>query len=638
MTLPPCTFLTLYFSPLAHVREGFLSLFVYLPGNLQERFGPYLKHAIAPVLRGLADESESVRDIAMRSGQMIVSHYASSAVELLLPELQRGLFDENWRIRQSSVTLLGDLLYRITGATGKTQINDNDEEGGIGTEEGRAALIRALGLKRRNIVLASLYILRSDVNLVVRQASLHVWKTIVANTPRTMRETLAEMTHIVIECLASQTHERRQVGARALGELVRKLGDRVLPELMPVLEEGLESTVMETRQGVCVGLSEIMNAAGRELVNEYIDIFIPAVRSGLCDESADVREPAAAAFNLLYGHVGRPAVDGVLPLMLSNLNSEYPEVAASALEGLQQITYVRPTVVFPVLIEQLLSPLTPSNARALATLIPFAGRSLSKYLITILNALLKMDAGSAEDAEAFTETVKVLLVVVEDDESTRLLLSELFEISQKGTAVSRRAAVQFLSIFCKDNKSDKSMYLQNLFRIALDRANDEDSKVSAAAIDLLGALTGSIKKEELPHHIPYVRKMLKHIVEEGKEPYLRGFSHAKGIVPLVPMFLQGLSYGSADTREQAALGLGDLIRYTPAEVLAADALKIHIIQLTGPLIRVLNERFTWQLKVALLQTLSLVLAKVSASMKPFLPQLQSSFVKALNDTNAVRNI
>ena len=51
-----------------------------------------------------------------------------------------------------------------------------------------------------------------------------------------------------------------------MGDLVRKLGDRVLPEIIPILEKGLESKQSDQRQGVCVGLSEIMESTSREQV------------------------------------------------------------------------------------------------------------------------------------------------------------------------------------------------------------------------------------------------------------------------------------------------------------------------------------------------------------------------------------
>lgn len=84
----------------AYVREGYISLLVFLPSVFGDRFGPYLGRIIQPILTGLADDSDYVRDASMRAGRMIVTNHSTKAIDLLLPELERGLFDSSWRIRQ----------------------------------------------------------------------------------------------------------------------------------------------------------------------------------------------------------------------------------------------------------------------------------------------------------------------------------------------------------------------------------------------------------------------------------------------------------------------------------------------------------------------------------------------------------
>ena len=70
----------------------------------------------------------------------------------------------------------GDLLYKVSGVTGKMSTESAGEDDNFGTEQSQTAITDVLGTERRNRVLSGLYMGRSDVALMVRQASLHVWK------------------------------------------------------------------------------------------------------------------------------------------------------------------------------------------------------------------------------------------------------------------------------------------------------------------------------------------------------------------------------------------------------------------------------------------------------------------------------
>ena len=71
---------------------------------------------------------------------------------------------------------------------------------------------------------------------------------------------------------------------------------------------GLSSPAPEKRQGVCVGLSEIMSSTSRDMVLSFVNSLVPTVRRALCDESPEVRAAAAKTFDSLHNTVGSRAL------------------------------------------------------------------------------------------------------------------------------------------------------------------------------------------------------------------------------------------------------------------------------------------------------------------------------------------
>lgn len=80
--------------------------------------------------------------------------------------------------------------------------------------------------------------------------------------------------------------------------------------------QGLQSKLADTRQGVCLGLTEVIGAAQKHQIAEYMHIIMPAVSRALCDPLDEVREAAALAFDRLYKSVSNKAIDDVVPSTL----------------------------------------------------------------------------------------------------------------------------------------------------------------------------------------------------------------------------------------------------------------------------------------------------------------------------------
>jgi HEAT repeat. len=192
-----------------------------------------------------------------------------------------------------------------------------------------------------------------------------------------MVPTLAQL---IIRRLGSSNMEQKVIASNALGDLIKKAGESVLATLLPLLEEGLQTSPdVDVKQGICIALRELITAATPEGLEDFEKVLISTVRVALVDNDEDVREAAAEAFDALQQILGKKAVDQVLPYLLHLLrNDEDAEQALSALLTLLT-EQTRANIILPNLIPTLVTPpVSAFNARALASLAEVAGSAMTR--------------------------------------------------------------------------------------------------------------------------------------------------------------------------------------------------------------------------------------------------------------------
>ncbi|KAG2115671.1 armadillo-type protein [Suillus cothurnatus] len=586
--------------PRSTVREGFMSLLVYLPATFGTRFQPHLPKIISPILSGLSDTEEYVREAAMRAGRMIVTNYSTKAIDLLLPELEQGMFDAGWRIRQSSITLVGELLFKVSGISGKAEVEEEEEVAEVAVvESSRRALTDVLGEERRNRILSALYLARQDAVNVVRQSSVHIWKALVHNTPRTVREILPELVSQLVKLYSSEEFEQQETATRTTAELSRKSGEKVLGEIFSILHAKSHSPDIRTREGVCLMLCDVMESTSDAQRDGHENEIINMVRASLVDDDASVRSAAAKAFDVLQEHLGAKAIDQTIPTLLEALRQ--PGASSdTALQALREVMSVRASTVFPVLIPTLIAtPMTVFNARALASLVTVAGHALSKRLIVILGALVKVLEEDQDDElrSAIDEAVRALLASIEDPEGLNTLMLLLLGWAKSDAPKRRISSCNLFAVFCEESDLDSSLYRVDWVRQLVSLFDDQEVPVHTAAWQAFDVFVNL----------------------------------QKGVAPAVPIIIAGLTNGSNEQRENAAYAIGDLVERTEE-----SAIKPFVVPFTGPLIRVATQATTYPpgVKTAILSALASMLERIPGHVKPFFPQLQRTFVKAISDASS----
>jgi len=276
------------------------------------------------------------------------------------------------------------------------------------------------------------------------------------------------------------------------------------------------------------------------------------------------------------------------------------------------------------------------NTEALCILASVAGESLTKHLVKILPALVstlsEVYATEGREKEAYEVALtncQGVVFAVTDVTGITIILDELMSYTKTRNKEEARAATSLLVAFCSNPKVDYSDHTSLLLRGLLQLFTSTDKPTLEAAWTALNHVTKKVDIEDQRMMVLEMRQAVKFAASDLKPGQLMpGFCLPKGIQPILPVYREAILTGEAELKELASNALSEVIQITEA-----SSLRASVISVTGPLIRVLGDRFAANVKIAVLDTLGLLLAKTGNMLKPFLPQLQTTFLKGLHDAN-----
>ena len=507
--------------PRACVREGVMWTISFLPSTLGPRFAALVPTVLPAIVSGLADESEMVAEVALRAGQVIAKNYAKSNLESVLPPIKEAMMDDDWRIRQSSIMLMGELLYTL-GRTRAVGMSESENDTGLSSDSVEALLQKELGMQTWTEIMASLFYLTTDVTATVRQSAFQVWKSVVSNTPRTLKRVLGELTKLCFAMFTSSSENKRMLAARCLGEIVQKLGEYVVPHVLEVLNNGMSSPDPVTRQVVCMGFVQVLSNCSSAVVKSWGDAFLQSLKVSICDEDESVRSVAANALTILQRKGYSNAFSSILPILLEDLESTDAKRQHTAMNGLKQVILVQGRQMISVLLTRLTAqPLTCSHLYVMRCILPTTSKYLHFFFSDIANDFLLQLYGKNDEvetpmadrelADAISQTLRSMVVSI-DTTGVQWLITCLDKISNFPNNGYRREACLMLAEFVEKTAASFDDQIQMILRLILKRAAERAEDVLAAAWQALNALFARVSPATMVPHIAFISSMIATVI------------------------------------------------------------------------------------------------------------------------------
>ena len=188
-----------------------------------------------------------------------------------------------------------------------------------------------------------------------------------------------------------------------------------------------------------------------------------------------------------------------------------------------------------------------------------------------------------------------MILAVTDESGVRMIVDYLLEASKSESKVVKRASVMLLLAHSNHAKGSLDVHISQLLRGLILLLIDSDPQLLLLVWETIHSLTKNIDSKDMVNYVNDVRSAVRYASADlnkltgGKSTLLPGLCLTKGIGPILPVFRESLLIGNPEQKELAALGLSEVIQLTSPE-----GLKTSVVNIAGPLIRILGDRHVWR--------------------------------------------
>lgn len=205
-----------------HIRESFLSVFVYIPMVMGNLFIDFVPTTIEHVVESISHEKEKIRNLAIKSLKIVIQNYLQNDFQVLLRPLFEGCLHQNENKKNSSLILLGDIIQML--------FNDNQ-------------LSRDFIYENYARIFSLFYIIKNDDSPEVRETAKNIYKTFIPNTQRCLRIIFKDLHECFIELFSREKDSAHALAKNGLIEFGNKFADTFATEMLALGDDILKKRI-----------------------------------------------------------------------------------------------------------------------------------------------------------------------------------------------------------------------------------------------------------------------------------------------------------------------------------------------------------------------------------------------------------